>query len=173
MWNAWKKEQTAWDPLITRRNPLLWKEVQLSELLFNKDVMISAIFPLPSCVTAHCVDLFSDTYKSIWCKYCVKSSFDIFSAIWWCVCLWSLYWLLVSALVLWWCDVLPEGLLKSRTLAAGCSRSGLLDDRLPGMGIMATLCRHCLVPTILSSWDWDKPLSLRTQRKMDYIQHKH
>lgn len=33
----------------------------------------------------------------------------------------------------------PAGLEKSRTLVAGCSRSGLLDDRLPGMGMMATL----------------------------------
>lgn len=34
---------------------------------------------------------------------------------------------------------LPAGMEKSRTLVAGCSRSGLLDDRLPGMGMMATL----------------------------------
>lgn len=55
---------------------------------------------------------------------------------------------------------LPAGLEKSRTLVAGCSRSGLLDDRLPGMGMMATLWRHCLVPTMLSSWDWPMPPSL-------------
>lgn len=35
--------------------------------------------------------------------------------------------------------LLPAGLEKSRTLVAGCSRSGLLDDRFPGMGMMATL----------------------------------
>lgn len=47
--------------------------------------------------------------------------------------------------------ILPAGLEKSRTLEAGCSRSGLLDDRFPGMGMIATLWRHCLVPTMLSS----------------------
>lgn len=35
--------------------------------------------------------------------------------------------------------LLPAGLEKSRTLVAGCSRSGLLDDRFPGIGMMATL----------------------------------
>lgn len=48
-------------------------------------------------------------------------------------------------------------------LVAGCSRSGLLDDRFPGMGMMATLWRHCLVPTMLSSWDWTTPPSLQSR----------
>lgn len=61
---------------------------------------------------------------------------------------------------------LPAGLEKSSTLVAGCSRSGLLDDRLPGMGMMATLWRHCLVPTMLSSWDWPMPPSLERKAGM-------
>lgn len=55
----------------------------------------------------------------------------------------------------------PAVLEKSSTLVAGCSRSGLLDDMLlPGMGMMATLCLHCFVPTMLSSCDWPTPPSL-------------
>lgn len=49
---------------------------------------------------------------------------------------------------------LPEGLEKSRMLVVGCRRSGLLEESVPGMGMMARLCRHCRVPTMLSSCDW-------------------
>lgn len=155
MCNAWNNEQTARGPLIYRRNPLLWKEVQLSALLFNKGVkcLLESLHTVLRCIQVNVVQILCKIKLSYFQRFMMM-----------CV---------INILVLWWCDVLPEGLVKSRTLAAGCSRSGLLDDRLPGMGIMATLCRHCLVPTILSSWDWDKPLSLRTQREMDYIQHKH
>lgn len=50
--------------------------------------------------------------------------------------------------------VLPEGLEKSRMLVVGCNRSGLLDESVPGIGMMARLCLHCRVPTMLSSCDW-------------------
>jgi len=39
-------------------------------------------------------------------------------------------------------------------LVVGCSRSGLLEESVPGMGMMARLCLHCRVPTMLSSCDW-------------------
>lgn len=56
---------------------------------------------------------------------------------------------------------LPEGLEKSNMLVVGCRRSGLLDESVPGIGIIARLCLQCLVPTMLSSCDWLRPPSLQ------------
>lgn len=60
---------------------------------------------------------------------------------------------------------LPGVVLKSKMRWWDCSRSGLLDDRVPLTGRAGGMCFVCLSPTMLSSWDWPIPMSLHPERK--------
>jgi hypothetical protein len=68
----------------------------------------------------------------------------------------------------------PGVVLKSRMRWCDCSRSGLLDDRVPLTGRAAGMCFVCLSPTMLSSWDWPIPISLGKEEseKVNYQQDK-
>lgn len=59
---------------------------------------------------------------------------------------------------------LPGVVLKSKMRWWDCSRSGLLDDRVPLTGKAGGMCFVCLSPTMLSSWDWPIPMSLHPER---------
>lgn len=59
---------------------------------------------------------------------------------------------------------LPGVVLKSKMRWWDCSRSGLLDDRVPLTGKAGGMCFDCLSPTMLSSWDWPMPMSLHPER---------
>ena len=62
-----------------------------------------------------------------------------------------------------WCS--PGVALKSKMRWCDCSKSGLLDDKVPLTGSAVGMCLVCLNPTMLSSWDWPIPISLNQETR--------